>query len=198
MKKVSDLILKLGGWKIDVPPEYRSDKAVVVMAPHTSMLDFWIGRLAYWSLGLKVHFLIKKELFFFPLGLIIKAMGGIPVNRKSSGNLTDQIVYLFSQSKHFVLIITPEGTRKLNYHWKRGFYYIATKANVPILLGYVDYKHKTGGIGKMFIPSGDFNSDLIQIHDFYKDITARYPQNFSLSPQNRNSQSEEPRTSPKL
>jgi 1-acyl-sn-glycerol-3-phosphate acyltransferase len=185
MKQVSGLILKLTGWRVNVPPEFRLDKAVVVMAPHTSMRDFWIGRLAYWYLGMKVKFIIKKELFFFPLGIFIKAMGGIPVNRQNSGNLKDQIVEIFSEKEHLVLTITPEGTRKLNYNWKRGFYYIAVKANVPILLGYVDYKKKTGGIGKLVTPSGNYEEDLGIIQDFYMDITARFPENFNLSPQNR-------------
>jgi len=185
MKHVSGLILRLMGWSVDVSPELRLKKAVVIMAPHTSSSDFWIGRLAYWMLGMKVNFFIKKEMFFFPLGFFIRAMGGISVNRQKSGNLKDEIVRMFSEKENFVLTITPEGTRKLNHNWKRGFYYIATKADVPILFGYIDYKKKIGGIGKQINPSGDFEKDMEIIQAFYADITARYPENFNLSPENR-------------
>ncbi len=181
MKKVSGLILKLLGWKIKVDKQFIIDKAVVVMAPHTSMIDFWIGRLAFWSLGLPARFLIKKELFWFPMGIMLKSMGAMPVDRKRIGNLTESIVQMFREKKRFMFTITPEGTRKLNNHWKRGFYQIAQDAGVPILLGYVDYKKKEGGIGKMIIPSGNFEDDLKAIHTFYYNITARHPEKFNLS-----------------
>lgn len=181
MKKVSGLILKLMGWKIIVNDEFRLKKAVVIMAPHTSNMDFWIGRLAFWKLQLPVKFLIKKELFRFPLGIFLKAMGAVPVDRKNSGNIIEDIVEMFEKTDSLCFTITPEGTRKLNRHWKKGFYQIATKANVPVLLGYVDYKHKTGGIGKLLVPTGDYEADMKIINDFYKSVNARYPEYFNLS-----------------
>jgi len=185
MKKVSGLILKLMGWKIIVNEEFMLKKAVVIMAPHTSNMDFWIGRLAFWKLTLPVRFLIKKEMFRFPLGVFLKAMGAIPVDRKNSGNIIEEIVNLFNERDKLCFTITPEGTRKLNHNWKKGFYQIATKANVPILLGYVDYKYKTGGIGMVIFPSGNFEKDMEIITDFYKTVNAKYPENFNLSEMNR-------------
>lgn len=191
MKQVSGFLLRINGWKIKVPDEYKLTKAVVIMAPHTSMSDFWIGRLAFWYLKMKVCFLIKKEMFFFPIAPILKAMGGIPVDRKNSGTLREDIVNMFVERKSFVLTITPEGTRKLNHHWKKGFYYIALKADVPVLLGYLDYKSKTGGIGKIVKPTGNFAADMKEIELFYHHISAKYPENFNLSRMHREKSQQE-------
>jgi 1-acyl-sn-glycerol-3-phosphate acyltransferase len=181
MKHIASFILKLWGWKIEgrIPEDIK--KCVVVMAPHTSMWDFVIGRLAWYVLDLKVSFLIKKEMFFFPLGPIVKALGGIPVDRQKSGRLVDYVADLFSNIDSFYIVITPEGTRSLNNNWKRGFFYIANKANVPIAIGYLDYGKKVGGIGKIFDSSGDFTKDLETLEMFYKGIGARHPEKFNLS-----------------
>jgi len=181
MKQFSGLLLRLGGWKIHVDEAFMLDKAVVIMAPHTSMLDFWIGRLAFWWLKLPAHFMIKKEMSWFPLNLILRMLGAIPVNRRHSGKITEEIADMFRKRRQFRLVITPEGTRNVNLHWKKGFYRIALEADVPVLLGYVDYKKKTGGIGKMIVPSGNFEADMKEIRDFYAGITARYPEKFNLS-----------------
>ncbi len=169
------------GWKIKVDKSIISDKAVIIMAPHTSMMDFWIGRFAFWKLQVPVRFLIKKELFWFPLGMFLRNMGAIPVDRNKRNNISGTIVNLFNKHKKFYFVITPEGTRKLTYTWKRGFYYIALKAGVPILLAYIDYGKKEGGIGKIFYPCGNFEHDLHEIQKFYLNIKARYPENFNLS-----------------
>jgi len=181
MKYIASLILKLWGWKIEGRMPKDVKKCVVVMAPHTSMWDFVIGRLAWYVLGLRVSFLIKKEMFFFPLGPIVKALGGIPVDRKKSGRLVDSVASMFHKFDSFYITITPEGTRSLNNNWKRGFYYIATKAEVPIALGYLDYNRKIGGIGDIFEPSGDYDKDLKIIEEFYKGKGARHPEKFNLS-----------------
>jgi 1-acyl-sn-glycerol-3-phosphate acyltransferase len=130
-------------------------------------MDFVIGRLAYWSLAVPVKFLIKKEAFQHPLGFLVKNMGGIPVDRKKSTNLVDQVADLFKDYEVLNVIITPEGTRKLVTNWKKGFYYIAIRANVPIVMGF-----------------GDFESGFKQIEDFYRTKSARFPKMFSLSPEN--------------
>jgi 1-acyl-sn-glycerol-3-phosphate acyltransferase len=181
MKHFSGMLLRLGGWKIHVNEAFKLDKAVVIMAPHTSMLDFWIGRLAFWWLKLPAHFMIKKELFWFPLNLILRKLGAIPVNRRNSGKITEELADMFRKRKQFLLVITPEGTRNLTHHWKKGFYRIALEADVPVLLGYIDYKKRTGGIGKMMIPTGNYVEDMKEIQDFYAGITARYPEKFNLS-----------------
>ncbi len=181
MKFLAKIILRIWGWKIYgcIPPNVN--KCIIVAAPHTSNYDFIIGRLAYFSIGIKAHFLIKKQIFKFPFSGIFKAMGGIPVDRGKRNNMIDQIAGMFDKHESLYVVITPEGTRKLVRKWKKGFYFIAQKANIPIALGYIDYAKKEGGIGPVIIPTGDYNKDLITIQDFYRDKTARHPEKFNLS-----------------
>ncbi|MEA2022529.1 MAG: lysophospholipid acyltransferase family protein [Candidatus Caldatribacteriota bacterium] len=181
MKLLAKLILRLWGWKINgcIPPNVN--KCIIVAAPHTSNYDFIIGRLAYSSMGIKANFLIKKEVFKFPFSGMFKAMGGIPVDRGKRNNMIGQIAGLFDKHESLYVVITPEGTRKLVRKWKKGFYLIAQKANIPIALGYINYAKKEGGVGPVIIPTGDYNKDLITIQDFYRDITPRHPAKFNLS-----------------
>ncbi|MCB2221937.1 MAG: 1-acyl-sn-glycerol-3-phosphate acyltransferase [Bacteroidetes bacterium] len=181
MRFLAKFILRLWGWKVigGIPADLK--KCVVVVAPHTSMYDFVIGRLAWYALGLKVKFLIKKEMFAFPLGPFLKWMGGIPVDRGRSTKLVDYVADLFDQYESLYITITPEGTRRLNPKWKRGFYYIALKANVPVALGFLDYNTKQGGVDKIFTPSGDFEKDFKLVEDFYRGRGAKHPEQFNLS-----------------
>ena len=182
MKQVlSRTILKIFGWKIKDISDNKINKCVIILAPHTSNYDFIIGRLAYFSINKKIKFLIKKEFFKFPMGRIFTAMGGIPVDRSGKNNLVGSLVQLFNNSKELTVILTPEGTRSYVSKWKKGFYLIAERAKVPILLGYLDYERKEGGIGKVIYPSGNFEEDFKKIEDFYRDKTAKHPENFNLS-----------------
>jgi 1-acyl-sn-glycerol-3-phosphate acyltransferase len=172
------------GWQVDgtLPDDVK--KCIVIMAPHTSNWDFIMGWIGYSSLGLDSKYLIKKEAFVFPLGPIIKLLGGIPIDRKNSTSAIQQVSELFRKNEELIITITPEGTRALNRQWKRGFYYIAEHANIPLALGFLDYKNKRGGIGPIVQISGDYKTDMQLIEVFYKDKTARFPENFNLSPQN--------------
>lgn len=174
-------VLKMLGWRItgEIPPDIK--KCVVMMAPHTSNIDFFYGWLGYRSKGYFSYFIIKKEAFNRFTGPVLKAMGGIPIDRNRSSNLVHQLTEEFNRRDKFILNITPEGTRKLNRHWKKGFYFIASNAGVPVILGFLDYKNKVGGFGPMFYPSGDYKADYEIIRDFYKDKTARHPEFFGLS-----------------
>ncbi|MBW7848078.1 MAG: lysophospholipid acyltransferase family protein [Bacteroidales bacterium] len=185
MKCFSRWVLRLAGWEIlgNIPPEIK--KCVILAAPHTSNWDFVIGRLTYWASGVPVKFLIKKEAFQHPLASLVKKMGGIPVDRGKSNNLVEEVAALFDHYEVLNVIITPEGTRKLVKEWKRGFYYIALRARVPIILGYLDYNNKKGGYGPVIYPSGDFDADLKKIEEFYiHHSSALHPEKFNLSPQN--------------
>ena len=161
-----------------IPFDEDIPKGVICVAPHTSNWDFILGKLYYTALGKEACFLIKKEWFFFPFNLIFGAMGGIPVNRKQNESVTDQMAALFKERDSFQLAITPEGTRKKTTEWKRGFYYIALKANVPILLAYIDYKTKEVGIGRVFYPTGNADADIEEIQRYYKHFTGKHPANF--------------------
>jgi 1-acyl-sn-glycerol-3-phosphate acyltransferase len=180
-QRLAKSVLALFGWKVIIkfPPETK--KFVVMMAPHTSNWDFVIGWLGYVSIGVYSRYLVKKEAFFFPLGEILTAMGGIPVDRKASTNIVQQVSEMFNKADKLVITITPEGTRSLSPNWKRGFYHIAVHAQVPIAFGFLDYKKKTGGIGGFLIPSGDYDADLKIIEAFYADISAKFPEKFNLS-----------------
>ncbi len=181
MRHFARLVLRLSGWKIrgDFPFQYK--KCVVIEAPHTSMWDFVIGWLAFRTLGVQVKFLIKKEMFFWPFGSSLRKLGGIPIDRHRNNRMVATISELFEKHESLYITITPEGTRKRVEHWKKGFYYIAMHAGVPVVLAYLDYGKKEGGVGPVLWPSGDFQSDWQIIEAFYRGKTARHPEKFNLS-----------------
>ena len=180
LQKLSSFILKLMGWTImsEVPPDLK--KAIVMQAPHTSMLDFVIGRMAFWHYGVKINLLIKKEAFNTWYGGLLKAVGGIPVDRQKSTNLVDQVAEKFNNSESLFLVVTPEGTRTRVDNWKKGFYYIALKAKVPILVGFIDYPKKIGGIGPHIYPSGDFEKDMKEIEGYLRGFVGKNKGWFNL------------------
>jgi len=170
-------IAKLFGWKIDPKAPVGVDKAVIVVGPHTSNWDFIIGKIAFMKYGIPGKFLIKKELFFFPFGYLLKKMGGLPVDRSKNNRLTDYAVELFDKYEKFYLVFTPEGTSKYNPNWKKGFYYIAQKANVPIYIAYIDFATKTGGFHSLFEPTGDVESDIQTIKNILSQYKGKFPEN---------------------
>ncbi|HTO37424.1 MAG TPA: 1-acyl-sn-glycerol-3-phosphate acyltransferase [Brumimicrobium sp.] len=175
MKKFARVLLKIFGWTITDSPE-GVNKAIIVMGPHTSSFDFVIGRLAFWHYELNAKFLIKSELFFPPLGWLLKAMGGLPVSRNKHNKFTEQAAKFFEEHENLYLVFTPEGTRKYNPNWRKGFYYIALKANVPIYIGYMDYPTKTGGILKVFEPTGDIEKDFKYLKNELSQFRGKYPE----------------------
>lgn len=180
---LSALTLKLLGWHTDGRLPEGITKAVVICAPHTSMWDFIIGRLTFWAVKVNIRFLIKEEIFFFPLGILLKGIGGIPVARgRYKSDMVKQVAALFNKYDQFAVLITPEGTRKKIEHWKKGFYLIAMEAKVPIAIAFIDYGKKTGGFGPVLYPSGDFEKDMEIIRDYYRNVTARHPERFNLTP----------------
>ena len=184
MQKLSKWILKVLGWKTIVTVE-EPKKSIICVAPHTSNWDFLIGELYYTALGRKSSFLMKKSWFFFPIGNLLRGLGGIPVDRSKSTSVTDQMAEEFNKRDTLHLAITPEGTRSLVQKWKMGFYHIAVKANVPIQLAYFDYEKKEMGITEIIYPSGNEKADLAKIYDYYKNVEARFPEKFNLSEINR-------------
>ncbi len=181
MKYIARLILKLFGWRIEYPVPKDMTKAVLTMAPHTSNWDFVIGRLAFFSYGISPNILIKKEAFTPVVGPLLRWLGGIPVDRGHSQNTVKSITDEFHRNDSFYLLVAPEGTRKRVNKWKKGFYFIALTARVPIFLGYLDYKTKEGGVGKIIEPSGDFEADFKIIEDFYRCKHALHPEKYNLS-----------------
>lgn len=181
MKSIAHFILRLAGWKVIGPFPHDIKKCIVIEAPHTSMWDFVYGWLGFQSLGVKAKFLIKKEMFVFPFGNILRKLGGIPIDRKKSNNIVENLTRLFNESESLVITITPEGTRKRVENWKRGFYHIALHAKVPVVMGYLDYSKKEGGIGQVLWPTGNFQEDWAIIERFYRGKKGRHPERFNLS-----------------
>jgi 1-acyl-sn-glycerol-3-phosphate acyltransferase len=173
-------ILKLAGWKIThrVPGDMK--RFVLIIAPHTSMWDFVWGWVILKSMRLDARFMIKKEMFWFPLGWILKGLGGLPVDRSQGSHLVHMVAETLSKSDHMVMAITPEATRKPNADWKKGFYRIALSAKLPVAVGYLDYAQKTTGIVSIFYPTGDFAADTRFLRDFYKDRKGKHPEKFLL------------------
>lgn len=154
-------------------------RCVMIMAPHTSFNDFFVGAGLLFKLGTNNKIFIKKELFNFFTKPFMRWVGAVPVDRANSakGNaLVETAVKYFTQEERFTLVITPEGTRKAVKKWKRGFYQIAMTAKVPILLTYIDYKTKHMGVGPAFWPTGDYDADFPKIKAFYNDKTAKHPE----------------------
>ncbi|GAD05293.1 acyltransferase, putative [Porphyromonas crevioricanis JCM 15906] len=149
------------------------------MAPHTSNYDFILGKLYYWAIGRKAGFLMKKEWFFFPLGLVFRSMGGIPINRSKRSSTVEQMRIFFSGEGQRHVAITPEGTRKANDRWKTGFLRIAQGAGVPVQLAVIDYRRKELGIFEIYQPTGDIEADLLYISSRYSAEQARKPEQFA-------------------
>lgn len=176
-RNLARCLLEWHGWSLECSV-VLPDKAVICIAPHTSNWDFVYGMLFKRALRLKVSFLMKKEWFSFPLGGFMRRLGGIPVDRSMHMSLTDAIAGEFMRRRTFYLAVTPEGTRSYNNRWKRGFYFIAQKAQVPIVLGYIDYAQKSVGFGSLFFPTGNVEADMAVIKDSYKAFGAKYPEKF--------------------
>ncbi len=173
------VMLKLPGWKLkgtfpDLP------RLVVIVAPHTSNWDFYFGLAAKFILGIKAHWLGKHTLFRWPIRRLLIGLGGIPIDRNKQSGVVDHLVTLFQQRKTMILGLAPEGTRRLTSRWKTGFYYTALKANVPILMGYIDYLKKEVGIGPLIHPSGDMQKDFEIIREFYRNVVPKNPDQFAL------------------
>lgn len=175
-KNLANEILSLFHWEIDTSIDLPK-KCVVCIAPHTSNWDFILGVLFKYATNLHASFFMKREWFRFPLSHFMKSLGGIPIDRSKKNNITDIIAEEFKKRDSLIIGLTPEGTRSLNYEWKKGFYYIAQKANVPIVLAYIDYKTKKVGYNKILNPT-NYEDDIILIKKYYSNITAKYPDKF--------------------
>ena len=155
-------------------------KYIICLAPHTSNWDFVLGQLYSHADGVKINFLMKKEWFFFPLGALFRRLGGIPVNRQKKGSMTDALAETAQLSEVFRLCVTPEGTRKSNPEWKKGFYYIALKAGLPILLYGVDYERKLIQCTKVVVPTGDIDREMAEIKEYFKNFKGKHPEQFAV------------------
>jgi 1-acyl-sn-glycerol-3-phosphate acyltransferase len=178
-QKLCQGLLKMAGWKWEaLAPEL--DKTVLVVAPHTSNWDFIVGKLGYTAMGRYANFVIKKEWMRGPIGWLMDKMGGIGVDRSKAAHFTDAMAELYQTRDRFCLAITPEGTRKANPKWKKGFYHIAMKAGVPLTLVRIDYGTKTISLFQIVEPTGNEQADIRAIQELYRGATAKHPKQFVL------------------
>lgn len=175
IKSLSRFILSIFGWKTSYTVTLP-DKCVLIGAPHTSNWDFPLTLLGLSGMGVKFNWVAKHTLFFWPLGSLLRAIGGISVDRSQGTSFLKRIIELYDSQEKIVLAIAPEGTRSKTRHWKTGFYTIAHRAGVPIGFGYIDYPRKMIGLEKVIIPTGEINQDFDIIKDYYQDKTGRYPE----------------------
>lgn len=171
-KMIGESAFKLAGWQYHVEPNTLENKQVIVGFEHTSMMDAVLSLALFQIYDIKIHTLIKKELFKGPLKLLLEAIGGIPVDRKSNQDIVGQMVDLFVSHEKFNLVIAPEATRAKNGEARKpirtGFWHIAKAANVPIVLMYANSQTKQGGIFGKIYPT-ELHHDLALMQKLYKE-----------------------------
>lgn len=177
--KTAQRILKARGWTIvgGLPDE---EKCILLGVPHTSILDFWVAMLFYTAIGGKARCMVKKELFFLPLGWLLRSFGAFPVDRKNPTAMVRSVIEEMENCDHFHLAIAPEGTRKPVKRWKTGFHYIARKTGIPVYMGFFDWKTKRVGCGRKVELTDDAAADMKRIQQLYEDmhLEGRHPENY--------------------
>ncbi|VVV02015.1 1-acyl-sn-glycerol-3-phosphate acyltransferase [Mesonia sp.] len=161
------------GWKIDGKFDPSIKKSVVIVVPHTSWHDFYVGAFTRKIIQVDINYIAKKELFKGPLGAYLKWMGGSPLDRTKGQNKVEAIAQLFEEKEEFRLALAPEGTRKKVLKWKSGFYWIAVSAKVPIIPVAFDYGKKVVKIGEAFYPTGNYDKDYQLLQLFYKHVKGK-------------------------
>lgn len=164
------------GWKIEGAFNPEILKSVVIVVPHTSWHDFYIGAFTRKIIQVNINYVAKKELFRPPFGWYFRWMGGEPLDRTPGQNKVEAIAGIFKNKKEFRLAMAPEGTRKKVEKWKTGFYYIARKAEVPIVPVAFDYGRKTVVIHPAFFPTGEIDKDLSFLRSLYRDVRGKVPE----------------------
>ncbi len=178
LRLIAHGLLRLGRWTpvggtIEVP------KAVIIAAPHTSNWDGIWGLIYRVAFRLDIHFFAKDTLFWFPLSLVLRSLGGIPLDRRQPGLAVPTAIAALQHNASYYFGLAPEGTRSLKAGWKWGFYRIAREAGVPVVLGFLDYGRRRLGTGPMIELTGDVDADMARIRSYYADIEGRHPENAS-------------------
>ena len=176
-KHFARLVFWVFGWKLDVMDTKGAIPSVVIAAPHTSNWDFIFALGAFWQMEIPLRYFIKQAYTRSIFGFFFRWTGAIGVDQKNRGSgLAAFAADLLRRNKDIVVMVPAEGTRKRVDRWRTGFYRISLEANVPIALGYLDYKKKVAGVTRLVHPTGDFEKDMQIIEAFYKDIHPKHPE----------------------
>ena len=172
-KAFARLMLRVTRWRTvgRVPPS-----GILVGAPHTSNWDWVAMVMLTWRDGVQPKVLIKRELFRGPLAPLLRATGGIPLDRSNPGETVRALLEQAKEDASFVLVVAAEGTREKGDYWKSGFYKIAQQTGLPISLGFIDGPTRTMGFGPTFMPTGDVSADMDRVRAFYADKKGVHPE----------------------
>jgi 1-acyl-sn-glycerol-3-phosphate acyltransferase len=174
MGRFASLLFRLAGWRTEgVAPS--AERFVIIAAPHTSNWDAVILLVAARIFDLPLAWFVKDSWFFFPMGGLMRRLGGVPIDRSSRHGVVEQAIARLKSGGRLALAVPPEGTRGRAPHWKTGFYHIARGADVPIVLGFIDYGRKVAGLGPAFIPTGDLQRDFEVFRAFYENVQPKHP-----------------------
>jgi len=174
LRAASLAFLRLNGWKVEGALPASAQRCVLIAAPHTSNWDLPYTLMVGFALHLNLYWMGKASLFRWPFGALMRWLGGVAVDRARSSNLVAASAQALREADGpLQLVVPPEGTRGKVRHWKTGFYFIAQQAEVPIVLAFMDYGRKVGGLGPLFVPTGDVERDMAQIKRFYAGVQGR-------------------------
>ena len=174
MRCLALILFKVSGWKA-AGERPGIPKYVIIAAPHTSNWDFVYTVCLALIFGITPRIMMKSTWFRWPMGHFLRWLGAFPIDRSGSHNVVAQSIRAFNNYSRMVLVVPPSGTRRKVMYWKSGFYHIARGAGVPVVLGYLDYREKIGGIGPTVYLTGNMEADMKSIRDFYTDKEGKYP-----------------------
>jgi 1-acyl-sn-glycerol-3-phosphate acyltransferase len=177
-RRLAIAMYRRGGWT-SVGTVPTPQRFVLIAVPHTSNWDFPNLLGVTNALGIRAHFMAKTSLFRWPFGGLMRAVGGVPVDRDAAGDMVSQMIAEFAARDEFVLTIAPEGTRGSVDKWRTGFYRIALGAGVPIVCGFMDYAKRVSGVGPVIVPTGDYDADMAPAFAFYAGVTGKHPDRMS-------------------
>lgn len=172
-------LMRLTGWRFSGTDFPDCRKFVLIVAPHTSNWDFPVGIMAMYALGIRGTFLGKDTLFKFPLGVMMRFLGGFPVDRSSRSDVVTQTTELVQRSERIIIVLSPEGTRKLTPRWRSGFYWIAQKTGLPILPIAFDFPKREIRLHPLFQPTGDQDADVLALRRLFTAEMAFSPEKYA-------------------
>ena len=188
LQPIFSYLFKKNGWKVENSFPEGITSCVLLAGPHTSNWDTVYAIASLKILNVNARIAIKKEFMVFPFGPFLRNVGAISIDRKpnkSKDRITavDAMAELYKTHENLVLMISPEGTRSPVTKWRTGFYYVAKKANVPIVCSYLDYKSKTAGLGPVFYPTEDLDMIMKKVQEFYASTHPKFPKGFKTTPE---------------